>query len=181
MTELPSCNLEAMLSHVCTGQARSRGIRISYLMYWVCPWEAPCYKIGVASTHNPRNVISQSISSSACLKSTPFVLPPLPSFSKETMPPPKKVDPPHKMVLTTNSLRNTTIAVDDDALYYEIVTRFWHPHLTKIKKLDEDTQEMVTIAELEREPGREPRLRFGGENAEWINAKDWLHNTPEKV
>ena len=40
---------------------------------------------------------------------------------------------------------------------------------------------MVTIAELEREPGREPRLRFGGENAEWINAKDWLHNTPEKV
>lgn len=78
MTELPSCNLEAMLSHVCTGQARSRGIRISYLMYWVCPWEAPCYKIGVARTHNPRNVISQSISSSACLKSTPSVLPPSP-------------------------------------------------------------------------------------------------------
>ena len=75
-------------------------------------------------------------------------------------PPPKKADPPHKLTFTTNSLRNTTIAVDNDALYYEVVTRFWHPHVTKIRKLDTDTQELVTVAELERVPGREPRLRF---------------------
>ena len=97
------------------------------------------------------------------------------------MPPPKKADPPHKMVLTTNSLRNTTIAVDNDALYYEIVTRFWHPHLTKIKKLDPDTAEMVTIAELEREPGKEPRVRFGGEDAEWVPAWKFLEKEPQKV
>ena len=97
------------------------------------------------------------------------------------MPPPKKADPPHKMVLTTNSLRNTTISVDSDTIYYEIVTRFWHPNLTKIKKLDPDTAEMVTVAELEREPGREPRLRFGGQDAEWINAADWLKRDPQKV
>ena len=100
------------------------------------------------------------------------------------MPPPKKADPPHKMVLSTNSLRNTTIAVDDDALYYEIVTRFWHPHLTKIRKMDIDTAEMVTVAELEREPGREPRLRFGvnvDPDAPWIDAREWLKRTPEKV
>ncbi|KAI5116314.1 hypothetical protein M0805_005522 [Coniferiporia weirii] len=97
------------------------------------------------------------------------------------MPPPKKADPPHKMVLTTNSLRNTTISVDDDALYYEIVTRFWHPHITKIRKLDTDTQEMVTIAELEREPGKEPRVRFGGQDAEWVLASQWLQKEPQKV
>jgi len=97
------------------------------------------------------------------------------------MPPPKKVDPPHKMVFTTNSLKNTTIAVDDDQLYYEIVTRFWHPNITKIKKLDYDTSEMKTIAEIERESGKEPRLRFGGEDAPWINASEWLQRDPQKV
>ena len=97
------------------------------------------------------------------------------------MPPPKKVDPPHKMVLTTNSLRNTTISIDNDLLYYEIVTRFWHPHVTKIKKLDPETSELVTVAELEREPGKEPRIRFGGEDSEWILASRWLQREPAKV
>ncbi|KAH8119519.1 hypothetical protein DFH11DRAFT_1501567 [Phellopilus nigrolimitatus] len=97
------------------------------------------------------------------------------------MPPPKKVEPPHKLVLSTNSIRNTTIAVDDDAFYYEVVTRFWHPNLTKIKKLDTDTAEMVTIAEIEREPGRETRLRFGGQDAEWIPASRFLQKESQKV
>ena len=100
------------------------------------------------------------------------------------MPPPqKKADPPHKMVLTANSLRNTTVAVDDDSFYYEIVTRTWHPTITKIKKLDVETQQMITIAELEHEPKREPRVRFGldrDENAPWTNAREWLKFTPKK-
>jgi len=99
------------------------------------------------------------------------------------MPPPKKVDPPVRMSFTTNSLRNTTISVDNDTLYYEIVTRFWHPTITKIRKLDIDSAELVTIAELEREPGKEPRLRFGKEddNAEWIPVSTWLQRDPAKV
>ena len=48
----------------------------------------------------------------------------------------RKPDPTHILSFTTNSLRNTTASVDDDTLFYEIVTRFWHPHLTKIFKLD---------------------------------------------
>lgn len=96
------------------------------------------------------------------------------------MPPPKKADPPHKMTLTTNSLRNTTIAVDNDALYYEVVTRFWHPHLTKIKKLDPETAELDTIAELEQEPEKQARLRFG-KDGEWTNADSWLKQDGRKV
>ena len=118
------------------------------------------------------------------------------------MPPPKKVDLPHKLEFTTNSLRNTTIAVDNDALYYEIVTRFWHPHITKIRKLNVDTMELVTIAELERFPGKAPRLRWKSEVEDavelsrerrgetsrsltqeegWINADEWLAKDTEKV
>lgn len=99
------------------------------------------------------------------------------------MPPPKKADPPHRMVLTANSLRNTTISVDDDALYYEIVTRFWHPTITKIRRLDTETSEMITVAEVEREPKREPRVRFNldkDESAQWVPARDWLKFTPKK-
>ena len=99
------------------------------------------------------------------------------------MPPPKKVDPPLKMELTANSLRNTTISVEDDTFYYEVVTRFWHPHITKIRRQLPETQEIRTVAELERIPGREPRVRFGldkDENAPWIDAHEWLHFTPKK-
>ncbi|KAI0308357.1 hypothetical protein B0F90DRAFT_1682132 [Multifurca ochricompacta] len=90
------------------------------------------------------------------------------------MPLPNKAEPDRRMVFTTNSLRNTTISVEDDTLYYEIVTRFWHPHLTKIFKLDEDTRGLILIAEIEREPGKDVRVRFGGEHGEWINEKDFM-------
>lgn len=117
------------------------------------------------------------------------------------MAPPRKVDLPHRLVLTTNSLRNTTVSVDNDALYYEVVTRFWHPHITKIKKLNGDTQEMVTIAELERFPGKTPRLRWTNEvetaveiardrrgeapgpsqELGWIDADRWLEKEEGKM
>jgi len=95
------------------------------------------------------------------------------------MPPPKKADPPHKMVFTTNSLRNNTIAVDNDALYYEIVTRFWHPSLTKINKLDFETGELKTVAEIGyRTDGHrrgEVRVKFGGDQGEWMRAVDFIN------
>jgi len=99
------------------------------------------------------------------------------------MPPPKKVDPPIILNITTNSLRNTTFAVEDDKFYYEVVTRFWHPNLTKLRKLDQDSGELVTIAELEREPGKQPRIRFGAENsdAEWVSASKWFEKDANKV
>ena len=95
---------------------------------------------------------------------------------------------PHKMIFTKNSLRNTTIAVEDDEFFYEIVTRYWHPYTTKIKKLDRDTNTIRTIAELERKPGEEARLRFldgdvsgEGEDVPWIKASDWFKVDERKV
>lgn len=84
-----------------------------------------------------------------------------------------KPKPPHKLHLTTNSLRNTTMSVEDDSIFFEIVTRFWHPHITKINKTDMDSREVNTVAEIERIPGREPRIRFG-EKAEWMSATDFV-------
>ena len=79
-----------------------------------------------------------------------------------------------RMVFTTNSLRNTTISIEDDTLYYEIITRFWHPHLTKIFKLDSDTRGMVLVTEIARVLGSNVRVRFGGEDAEWIDELDFM-------
>lgn len=84
------------------------------------------------------------------------------------------------MTLTTNSLRNTTFAVDNDVLYYEVVTRYWHPHVTKINKHDPESTEVETVAELEREPGKESRLRFG-KDGEWVSADSWLKKDGQKV
>ncbi|KAI0275272.1 hypothetical protein BC834DRAFT_41631 [Gloeopeniophorella convolvens] len=96
------------------------------------------------------------------------------------MPPPRKAEPNHKMVFTANSIRNTTVSIDDDGLYYEIVTRSWHPHLTKIFKLDKETREMLLVSEIEREPGKNVRVRFGGEHGEWIDEDDFLRWDPQK-
>ena len=96
------------------------------------------------------------------------------------MAPKKNTDVYLRMVFTTNSLRNTIVSVDDDTLYYEIVTHFWQPHLTKISKLDADTREMVLVAEIERVPGSTVRVRFGGEDGEWINELDFMSWDLEK-
>ncbi|KAI0032152.1 hypothetical protein K488DRAFT_50537 [Vararia minispora EC-137] len=95
------------------------------------------------------------------------------------MPPPPKPEPPLEMFFTTNSLRNTTLAVDDDTAFFEIVTRFWHPRLTKIFKLDKEAREMTLVAEIERDPGKNPRVRFGGEHGEWVSASEFLKWDPE--
>jgi hypothetical protein len=86
----------------------------------------------------------------------------------------------YRMVFTTNSLRNTTLSLEDDTLYYEIVTHFWQPHLTKISRLDADTREMVLVAEIERVPGSTVRVHFGGEDVEWINELDFMSWDSEK-
>lgn len=89
------------------------------------------------------------------------------------MPPPPKPKPPHKLELTTNSLRNTAFAANDDSMHYEVVTRFWHPHLTKINRADFENLNVTTVAEIERIPGREARVRFG-EKGEWVPASQFL-------
>lgn len=89
------------------------------------------------------------------------------------MPAPTKPTP-HRMVFTTNSLRNTTIAVEDDALYYEVVTRFWHPDVTKVFKLDKESRELALIAEIQRRAGEGAKVRFGGEKGQWVDADEFL-------
>ncbi|RDX55246.1 hypothetical protein K466DRAFT_372088 [Polyporus arcularius HHB13444] len=90
------------------------------------------------------------------------------------MPPAAKPKPPQKLEFTMNSLRNTTLATDDNSLYFEIVTRFWHPNLTKINKFDFETLELVTVAEIEGLQTHAPRVRFGGDKGNWISAADFL-------
>ncbi|PSS38002.1 hypothetical protein PHLCEN_2v142, partial [Hermanssonia centrifuga] len=95
-------------------------------------------------------------------------------------PPPPKPAAAHKLELTTNSLRNTTMAVADDTIFYEIVTRFWHPHLTKIHRNDLENLVVETVAEIERVPGREPRVRFGGDKGEWVGADAFVQFDEER-
>ena len=97
------------------------------------------------------------------------------------MPPPPKPPPPHRLEVTKNSLRNTAIAVDDDSMHYEIVTRFWHPHLTKINRADFENLAVETVAEIERLPGREPRVRFGGDKGEWIPVSQFIQFDEDKA
>jgi len=94
------------------------------------------------------------------------------------MPPPKKPEPPHKMEFTTNSLRNTTVAVESDSLYFEIVTPFWHPNLTKINKLDIESREFTTVAEITR-TGKEPKVRFG--DGQWLKASEFIKYDPKRA
>lgn len=90
--------------------------------------------------------------------------------------PPKKVDPPHKLTFATNSVRNTTFSLGNDKFYYEIVTRFWHPHLTKINKYDYENRLVSCVAEIESIPKKEVKVRFNMPDAEgeWIRASDFI-------
>ncbi|KAI0743663.1 hypothetical protein C8Q80DRAFT_855085 [Daedaleopsis nitida] len=98
------------------------------------------------------------------------------------MPPPAaKPKPPQKLEFTMNSLRNTTLSTGDDSLYFEIVTRFWHPNVTKINKFDMETRELVTVAEIEGLETREPRVRFGGDKGQWMSAADFIKYDSEQV
>ncbi|KAJ6594192.1 hypothetical protein B0H19DRAFT_920129 [Mycena capillaripes] len=77
------------------------------------------------------------------------------------------------MELATNSVRNTTLATANDDPYYEIVTRFWHPHLTKINKLDPASRKMTTVCEIDNTE-KEAKIRFADENKKGKSAKDSL-------
>lgn len=66
------------------------------------------------------------------------------------------------------------MSVRDDSIHYEIVTRFWHPHLTKINKADLENLAVTTVAEIENLPGSAPRVRFGGEKEQWILASEFV-------
>lgn len=89
-----------------------------------------------------------------------------------------KPPPPHKLTFATNSVRNTTFAEDNNKLYYEIVTRFWHPHLTKINKYDYEARVVNCVAEIEDQPEKDVKVRFNTPDAEgeWMRACDFIRN-----
>jgi len=89
------------------------------------------------------------------------------------MPPPPKPPPPIKLVLTTNSTRNTTIADASDSIYYEIRTEPWIPLHTKVKKLDPETRKYEVRAEIQRSGGI-PEVRILGRSKEWAQASEFL-------
>lgn len=96
--------------------------------------------------------------------------------SKQTnkkMPPPPKPPPPLKLVLTTNSLRNTTISDETDQIYYEIRTESWIPLHTKVKRLDPETREFSVRAEIQRF-GDYPAVRVLERSKEWAPADKFL-------
>ncbi|KIP09465.1 hypothetical protein PHLGIDRAFT_18640 [Phlebiopsis gigantea 11061_1 CR5-6] len=97
------------------------------------------------------------------------------------MPPPPKPPPPQRLELSTNSLRNTSIASKDDAVHYEIVTRFWHPHLTKINRCDFENLQVTTVAEIDRGSGDEPRVRFGDKDEEWMSASKFMRYDHDRI
>lgn len=94
---------------------------------------------------------------------------------------------PQRLEFSTNSVRNTTLATPDDSIYFEIVTRFWHPSITKINKLNPGTRQLNTVAEIERvglrggKHGTRHRVRFlkGEEHkttefGEWMSAEEFV-------
>lgn len=89
------------------------------------------------------------------------------------MPPPPKPTPPIKLVLTTNSLRNTTISDASDSIYYEIRTEPWIPLHTKVKRLDPETREYEVKAEILRS-GAQPEVRISARSKEWARASEFL-------
>ncbi|KAI0829760.1 hypothetical protein BC628DRAFT_1065847 [Trametes gibbosa] len=97
------------------------------------------------------------------------------------MPAPVAKSQPQKLVFTMNSLRNTTLSTDDDSMHYEIVTRYWHPNITKINKFDMETRELLTVAEIEGLQTKEPRVRFGGDKGQWMSAAEFLRYDPENT
>ncbi|OSX65824.1 hypothetical protein POSPLADRAFT_1131272 [Postia placenta MAD-698-R-SB12] len=95
------------------------------------------------------------------------------------MPPPPKPKPPLKMFIALNSIRNTTFAVEDDFFYYEVVTRFWNPNITKIIQHDFEVRELTLRAEIEGLHSPAPRVRFGGEKGEWVPASQFVKFDPD--
>ncbi|KAJ6500170.1 hypothetical protein C8R47DRAFT_1257766 [Mycena vitilis] len=95
------------------------------------------------------------------------------------------ISTPMIMELATNSVRNTTLATANDDPYYEVVTRFWHPHLTKIRKLDPASRKMTTLCEIDN-TGNNAKIRFAERASandslgEWVSTEAILKLTPKK-
>ncbi|KAK6977485.1 hypothetical protein R3P38DRAFT_2581416 [Favolaschia claudopus] len=88
------------------------------------------------------------------------------------------------MELATNSVRNTTFATADDDPYYEVVTRFWHPNITKINKLDPSTRIMSTVCEIDNSLGKQAKIRFarvGGKAVEKSTNAEDVKTTHDKA
>ncbi|KAJ7045811.1 hypothetical protein C8F04DRAFT_449972 [Mycena alexandri] len=97
---------------------------------------------------------------------------------------------PMIMEFATNSVRNTTLATANDDPYYEVVTRFWHPHITKINKLDPASRKMTTVCEIDNK-AKGAKIRFADSRkeksekdssdlGEWVSIEEVLKLAPEK-
>jgi len=58
---------------------------------------------------------------------------------------------PLKLEFSTTSIRNTSIATENDVHYYEVSTWDWDPFVTKVKRLIPETTTMVLVAEFKRD------------------------------
>jgi len=77
-------------------------------------------------------------------------------------------------MLTTNSLRNTTISNASDTIYYEVRTEPWVPLHTKIKRLDPETRQYEVKAEIQRSGDEPPEVRVLDRSKEWARAGEFL-------
>ncbi|KAF8510325.1 hypothetical protein JB92DRAFT_2940947 [Gautieria morchelliformis] len=71
---------------------------------------------------------------------------------------PPPAAPPVKLIFTTTSLRNVTIATASDSHYYEVVTHKWEPEAsasTHVRRLQGESGIMLPVAELRRGKERE--------------------------
>ncbi|KAG7447149.1 uncharacterized protein BT62DRAFT_63504 [Guyanagaster necrorhizus] len=75
------------------------------------------------------------------------------------------------------------LAVGDNHIYYEIVTCFWHPTLTKINILNPETRALKTIAEVQKSYSGRHRVRFlaGKYMGEWISSDKFLKVEKAKI
>lgn len=69
---------------------------------------------------------------------------------------------PQKLVLTTTSLHNVVISNASDVIYYEVITPKWERNLTRISRLDPNTQQFDLIGELKNEDDRPVEMRMYG-------------------
>lgn len=68
-----------------------------------------------------------------------------------------------KLVLTTTSLRNVVLANTSDVIYYEVVTPKWARGNTTLSRLDPNTHQFDTIAEMRNnEEGKAAEVRLYG-------------------
>ncbi|KAF9228856.1 hypothetical protein BS17DRAFT_690563 [Gyrodon lividus] len=83
-----------------------------------------------------------------------------------------------KLTLTTASLLNTTISNVSDAIYYDIQTPEWEPHLTTVRRLEARTGTYEPIARVRNQADKPVAVSmYGGEfepEEQWVKRIDGI-------